>query len=309
MALSLEPVLVSEVLQQALGLIRPLAEQRSISISEGRDHRLNVHADRQRLRQVLLNLLSNAIKYNSEGGHIEVLCHTQESGLVRISVSDTGLGVSPEDRARLFRPFERLVGDSTAVEGTGLGLALSKGLVEAMGGAIGVESNPGGGSIFWIELRPAERTEDPWGDLDVVYERTPMSESSQPRVVLYIEDNPANLALMHRIAALRPDVDLMSAEQGDLGLDVARAHLPDLILLDLHLPDMPGLEVLRRLRQNPETEQIPVVVVSADATPEHIEELLAAGAQSYVTKPFDISSVLRLFDETKPRARAEPTAR
>ena len=174
-----------------------------------------------------------------------------------------------------------------------------------MEGAIGVESNPGGGSIFWIELRPADRPEDPWHDLDVAYERGIPAEPSQQRVVLYIEDNPANLALMHRVVALRPEVELMAAEQGDLGLDVARAQLPDLILLDLHLPDMPGLEVLHRLRRSPETADIPVVVVSADATPEHIEELLASGAQSYITKPFDIAAILRLFDETKPRPRRD----
>jgi PAS domain S-box-containing protein len=300
MALSLEPVLVAEVMQQALGLIRPLAEQREVTIGEAWDGCHYVRADRQRLRQVLLNLLSNAIKYNLEGGHIEVACQTRDNGFVRIAISDTGLGVSPENRAKLFRPFERLVGDSTAVEGTGLGLALSKGLVEAMEGVIGVDGNPGGGSIFWIDLRPADRPQDPWLDLDVAYQRDTIPEPAQRRVVLYIEDNPSNLALMQRIAGLRPDVELMAAEQGDLGLDLARAHCPDLILLDLHLPDMPGLEVLQRLRRNPETRSIPVVVVSADATPEHIQQLLAAGARSYVTKPFDISSILRLFDETAP---------
>ncbi len=304
MALSLEPVLVAEVLQQALGLIRPLAEQREVTIGEAQDARYYVQADRQRLRQVLLNLLSNAIKYNLEGGHIEVTCQVRGNGFVRIAVADTGMGVSPTDRAKLFRPFERLVGDSTAIEGTGLGLALSKGLVEAMDGAIGVDSNPGGGSIFWIDLRPAERPDDPWLDLDVAYPRETTPEPAHRCVVLYIEDNPSNLALMQRIASLRPDVQLLNAEQGDLGLDLARAQLPDLILLDLHLPDMPGLEVLQRLRRNPETQTIPVVVVSADATPEHIAQLLAAGAQSYVTKPFDISSILRLLDEAVPGVRA-----
>jgi PAS domain S-box-containing protein len=298
MALSLEPVLVAETMHEALDLIRPLAQQRAIAIVEGLDGCFYVKADRQRLRQVLLNLLSNAIKYNVEGGRIEVACEARDNGFVRIAISDTGPGVPPEQRERLFRPFERLVGDSTAVEGTGLGLALSKGLVEAMEGAIGVESRLGEGSTFWIDLLSADRPEDAWLDFNAPSEHEIVPQCARRCVVLYIEDNPSNLALMQRVAGLRRDVQVLAAEQGGLGLDLARAHRPDLILLDLHLPDMPGLEVLQHLRRNAETRTIPVVVVSADATSDHIPQFLAAGAQSYMTKPFNISSVLRLFDET-----------
>jgi len=183
------------------------------------------------------------------------------------------------------------------VVGTGVGLALSKGLVEAMEGAIGVESRLGEGSTFWIDLLSADRPEGAWLDFNAASEHEIVPECARRCVVLYIEDNPSNLALMQRVAGLRPDVQVLAAEQGGLGLDLARAHRPDLILLDLHLPDMPGLEVLQYLRRNAETRTIPVVVVSADATSDHIPQFMAAGAQSYMTKPFNISSVLRLFDE------------
>lgn len=297
MALSLEPVLVAEVMQEALDLVRPLGAQRDIAIEETASGAAYVMADRQRLRQVLLNLLSNAIKYNVEGGKVSVACGTNQENAVRITVSDTGPGMTAEQCEKLFRPFERLVGDSSAVEGTGLGLALSKGLVEAMKGAIGVDSAPGNGSTFWIDLIAAERPEHGWQDLDGNPLTEPAAVESR-RLVLYIEDNPANLELMKRIVSLREGVAMLSAAQGRWGVELARVHRPDLVLLDLHLPDMPGLEVLRELRAGEDTRGIPVVVVSADATSRHTQELLDAGAQSYLTKPLDIPSMLRLLDET-----------
>ena len=298
MSLSLEPVLLSEVMQDALDLIRPLAQKRSITVGEFLDESCYVQADRQRLRQVLLNLLGNGIKYNVEGGRLDVACAGRETGMVRITVADTGLGVSAADREKLFRPFERLAGESLAVEGTGLGLALSKGLVEAMQGAIGVAPNPGGGSIFWIDLLSAERPEGAWEDLESAAMPEIVPAPDQKCVVLYIEDNPSNLALMERIVGLRKDVKLLAAGQGQIGLDLAKAHRPDLILLDLHLPDIAGFDVLQHLRGDSETKAIPVVVVSADATPGHIEQLLAAGAQSYMTKPLEVPSMLNLLDQT-----------
>lgn len=298
MSLSLEPVLLSEVMQDALDLIRPLAQKRSITVGEFLDESCYVQADRQRLRQVLLNLLGNGIKYNVEGGRLDVACAGRENGMVRITVADTGLGVSAADREKLFRPFERLAGESLAVEGTGLGLALSKGLVEAMQGAIGVAPNPGGGSIFWIDLLSAERPEGAWEDLESAAMPEIVPAPDQKCVVLYIEDNPSNLALMERIVGLRKDVKLLAAGQGQIGLDLAKAHRPDLILLDLHLPDIAGFDVLQHLRGDSETKAIPVVVVSADATPGHIEQLLAAGAQSYMTKPLEVPSMLNLLDQT-----------
>ncbi len=298
MSLSLEPVLLSEVMQDALDLIRPLARKRSITVGEFLSDGFYVQADRQRLRQVLLNLLGNGVKYNVEGGRLNVASAARENGTVRITVADTGLGVSAADREKLFRPFERLAGESLAVEGTGLGLALSKGLVEAMHGAIGVAPNPGGGSIFWIDLLSAERPEGAWEDLELTAMPEIVPAPDRKCVVLYIEDNPSNLALMERIVGLRKDVKLLAAGHGQMGLDLAKAHRPDLILLDLHLPDIAGFDVLQHLRRNSETKAIPVVVVSADATPGHIEQLLAAGAQSYMTKPLEVPSMLNLLDQT-----------
>lgn len=303
LSLSLEPVHLPEVIQEALDFVRPLAQRRNITIglvSEPCDS--HVKADRQRLRQVLLNLLANGVKYNVDGGRIEVSIEPRENGEIRTAVSDTGPGISVHQKAKLFRPFERLEGESLAVEGTGLGLALSKGLVEAMGGVIGVDSEAGGGSTFWFELAPAEAPASLLPEFSSVLASGPGGGSSERRIILYIEDNPSNMALMKRILETRSEVLLIGAPQGRLGLELAHAHRPDLILLDLHLPDMPGQQVLEHLREDPETKTIPVVIVSADATPEHMEQLLASGAQSYVTKPLDIGSMLRLLD----RALAAP---
>ncbi len=278
LSLSLEPVDLSELIRETLDLMRPLAQQRNITVSNGSGASGHwVKADLQRLRQVLVNLIANGIKYNVDRGRIEVSIEPQENRMVRVEISDTGPGISLQERERLFRPFERLAGESREVEGTGLGLALSKGLVEAMGGAIGVEGAASGGSTFWFELAESE----PTADLPLELDSPLLSESetitAQRRIVLYLEDNPSNLALMKRIAETRSEVQLIGAAQGRLGLDLARAHRPDLILLDLHLPDMSGQEVLQHLRQDPETKTIPVVMVSADATPEQIRRLLASG--------------------------------
>jgi PAS domain S-box-containing protein len=296
LSLSLEPVQLAEVIQEALDLVRPLAQQRNIAIGSGfHAENLYVKADRQRLRQVLLNLLANGVKYNVDGGRLEVSIQCQEGGAVRTCVADTGHGIAPQERERLFRPFERLAGESRAVEGTGLGLALSKGLVEAMGGAIGVES-AAGGSTFWFDLEPAEPPADLLPELDDLAGYELGLGAPQDKIVLYIEDNPSNMALMKRIVESRSAVQLIGAPHGQMGLNLARTHRPDLILLDLHLPDMPGQEVLQHLRQDPDTKTIPVVIVSADATPEQMQRSLASGALSYVTKPVDIPSMLRLLD-------------
>jgi signal transduction histidine kinase/response regulator RpfG family c-di-GMP phosphodiesterase len=297
LSLSPEPVCLAEMIREAVKMVHPLAQQRNIVIG-GLAERCEayVKADRQRLRQVLLNLLANAVKYNVEGGRIEVAIEARENGMIRAAVSDTGPGISPEDQQRLFRPFERLEGESLAVEGTGLGLALSKGLVEAMGGTIGVESPACGGSRFWFELAPSKPPADFLPELDNPAFSEPAAAATASRAVLYIEDNPFNMTLMKRITDKRSAVRLIEASQGRLGLDLARAQRPDLILLDLHLPDISGLEVLEHLREDPNTSLIPVVIVTSDATPEQARRLLASGAHSYMTKPVDIASMLRLLD-------------
>lgn len=295
-ALSLEPINVNEVLQEALDLLGPFAAERSVGLeaqaSEVADH--HVLADRQRLKQVLLNLLSNAVKYNRDRGRVTVVCSEVPQDRLRIAVSDEGAGIAPENIRRLFTPFDRLGAEQGEVEGTGLGLALSKRLVEAMGGTIGVESEPGPGSTFFVEL---PLVEDPQWRHEEAGAAEPLPvPATGARTLLHIEDNPANLKLLERVMARRPQFRLLSAMQGSLGLDLARQHRPDAILLDLTLPDMTGEEVLRRLLEDRRTADTPVVVVSADATLGQIERLLTAGAREYVTKPFDVKRLLDVLD-------------
>jgi CheY-like chemotaxis protein/anti-sigma regulatory factor (Ser/Thr protein kinase) len=252
-------------------------------------------ADRQRLQQVLLNLLSNAVKYNREGGSVAVSSTETTAARVRIAVSDTGRGIPPAMLERLFTPFDRLGAEEAGIEGTGLGLALSKRLVEAMSGALVVESRTGKGTTFIVELARAETPTVLAAD---AVERRAETEPPKTRgTVLYIEDNLANLRLFERIVARRPGLALLSAMQGSRGLELARDHRPGAIFLDLHLPDLPGGEVLARLRGDRRTREIPVVILSADATPGQTTRLLAQGARAYLAKPIDVSELLALLDE------------
>ena len=299
--LSPEPVRVGDAVQCVLDLARPLATGRGIELltAGAALHAQHVWADAQRLQQVLLNLVSNGIKYNREGGKLTVACDAAHEGRLRISVTDTGAGFPPAFRERLFQPFDRLDAEQRGVEGTGLGLVLSKRLVEAMGGTIGVESVLGEGSTFWVEFpqveSPVERLER------VASEAVSLPVSTeQTGTLLYVEDNLSNLRLVERTIALRPGLKLIPAMQGRLGLDLARQHRPDLILLDVHLPDISGEQVLRELRADPELGRTPVVVLSADATPGQVQRLLAAGARAYLTKPLDVRRLLTLLDETLP---------
>jgi len=300
LSLSTEPIECGETVRSAIELVGPLALQSAVIIrlEDSPDWRRHVLGDRQRYQQVILNLLSNAIKYNQRGGRVTVSCLVVDDSCFRLSVKDTGEGLSPEKVSRLFRPFERLGNDRYGVEGTGIGLALSKRLVDAMGGAIGVESQPGLGSIFWVDLPLCA---DPLENLAEV-----LGESTQEALaptggkatkLLYIEDNLSNNLLMERILENRPDVQLISAMQGRLGIELARQHCPHLICLDLHLPDINGDEVLRLLRSEPATARIPVAMISADATPGQIDRLMAAGANAYFTKPLDVKAILQYVDE------------
>lgn len=300
LSLSPEPVRMREALKDAIELVRPLAAERNINLSPEIAIRCDHHvrADRQRLKQVLLNLLSNAIKYNRTGGSVMISCEIVPENRMRIEVADSGAGISADGLTRIFAPFERLTADQTEVGGTGLGLALSKRLIEAMNGTIGVESTVGVGSKFFIEL---DLLDDPAGRLDndpAVLELAKQASDSRRGRVLYIEDNLSNLRLIERILEHCPGVCLITAMQGQLGLDLAEIHAPDWVLLDLHLPDIPGEEVLKRLRANPRTQAIPVTVLSADATAPQIRRLLSAGARDYLTKPVDVRQLLRLLEQT-----------
>jgi PAS domain S-box-containing protein len=298
MSLSVEPVFVAATVQEALDLVRLLAAEQGITVRAqaalGCQH--YVRADQQRLKQVLLNLLSNAIKYNRREGTVTVSCEESAGERLRIVVADTGFGIAPAKMERLFTPFERLDAEQAGVEGTGLGLALSLGLMEAMGGTLGVESEPGRGSRFWVELA---RTERP-AIVEIPADQVPPLEVSAPpeqtHTVLFIEDNLANVRLLERLFQRRPQVRLLTAMQGSLGLQLAREQRPDLILLDLNLPDLPGDVVLRHLRHDPDLRDIPIVMISGDAIPSQVQRVLDLGAAAYITKPFDIQELLRLVD-------------
>jgi PAS domain S-box-containing protein len=304
--LSVEPVCLEEAIGEALDLMRPLAAERTIVLASNcsLDSATYVLADRQRLKQVLLNLLSNAVKYTAVKGCVTVSFADSGKDLTRISVRDTGAGISVDKLARLFTPFDRLGAEQSAVEGTGLGLALCQRLVHAMNGSIGVNSTLGHGSTFWLDLPHAI---SPLQTLSVT--RSPSASEQPPaeesRRILYIEDNFSNVTLVDQMLAERPALELMTAMQGRVGLELARQHAPDLILLDLHLPDMPGWQVLAQLKADQLTRNIPVVVISADATSPQIKRLLSAGARAYLTKPIDIAEFFRVIEDALTPATAK----
>ncbi|MFL6519446.1 MAG: PAS domain S-box protein [Chthoniobacterales bacterium] len=296
--LSVEPVCLEEAIGEALDLMRPLAGERSISLSTDAslENTTYVLADRQRLKQVLLNLLSNAVKYSGMEGSVTVSFAESGSRFTRLSVQDTGAGIAVDKLARLFTPFDRLGAEQSTVEGTGLGLALCQRLVQAMHGTIGVSSTLGNGSTFWLDL---PRAQSPLKTLSAARTGSVPVEpaTDDVRRILYIEDNFSNVTLVDQMLAERPTLELMTAMQGRVGLELARQHSPDLILLDLHLPDVPGWQVLAQLKADHLTREIPVVVISADATPPQIKRLLSAGARAYLTKPLDIPEFFRVIDE------------
>ena len=299
MSLSIEPVCVREVAQEVLGLLQPLANQRHIRLDNiiGTED-CHVLADRQRLKQVLLNFVSNAIKYNRDSGRVTISCEPVMEDRRRLMVIDTGPGIATSNLHKLFEPFERLGAEQSGTEGTGIGLALSKRLIEIMGGRIGVDSVSGQGSTFWAEMplanSPIGAREDS-GDTGIGVQ--PGEDSGRARTVLYVEDNLSNLKLIEHLLTHRPWVRLVAAMQGSLGIDLARENQPDLILLDLHLPDMRGDEVLLRLQADPATREIPVVMLSADAAPKQVQRLLSLGAREYFTKPLDVRKFLVKMDE------------
>jgi PAS domain S-box-containing protein len=297
-SISLEPIDADGAVAEALELISPMAAQRGLRVAapERPPAPRYVVADHQRLKQILLNLLSNAVKYNRDGGSITVSIEERDERLT-ILVSDTGGGLTREQQDRLFVPFERLGAEAGPTEGTGLGLALSKALAEVMQGSLElIASEPSVGTTFAVDLPRGEPV-----SAGVAGPAPGARDFAEPAEnvrleILYIEDNRSNLRLVEEILAYRPQVKLLAAMQGCLGLELAGQHVPDLVILDLHLPDIPGSEVLARLRSDPATAAIPVIVLSADATEGQIRRLLEAGAQAYLTKPLDVRNFLELVD-------------
>ena len=296
LSLSLEPVNLSALIEESVAMMKPLAAESDIQLRSAFPPELadvHVKADHQRLKQIALNLLSNGIKYNQPGGSVTLTGHDL-GHMMAFEVADTGLGLSDRDIESLFIPFDRLGAEMSRVEGTGLGLALSKRLAEAMGGHIAVSSELGRGSSFIVELPKAD---DPL----VVRTVLPAPEVFEVRTLrdatlLYIEDNLSNLKLVESILMHRPGITLLSAMKGSLGIEIAREHSPDLILLDVNLPDISGDEVFRRLRGEPSLAAIPVVMLSADATPGQVGRFRSAGVADYLTKPIDVAKFLGVID-------------
>jgi CheY-like chemotaxis protein/anti-sigma regulatory factor (Ser/Thr protein kinase) len=278
-------------------MIEPQAQKAGLSMTFPRFDMLTfVNADRTRVKQVLINLLSNAIKYNRREGRVDVEC-AQSAGHVRISVKDTGDGLPPEKLAQLFQSFNRLGQGGGAEEGTGIGLVVTKRLVEVMGGTIGVESSVGVGSTFWVDLIADSAPSFALDGTEPNTAQAPQARDGAPlRTLLYVEDNPANLQLVVQIIARRPGMRLLSAKNGSLGIELARSSRPDVILMDINLPGMSGIKAMQKLRADVLTAHIPVVALSANAMPRDIERGLQAGFFRYLTKPLKVEEFLKTLD-------------
>jgi PAS domain S-box-containing protein len=297
--LSQEPVSLAEVMLECQGMIEPQEQQRGICITFPQfDIPYFVKADRTRVKQVIINLLSNAIKYNREQGTVEVNCIVSTPGRIRVSIKDTGAGLSPEQLAQLFQPFNRLGQEAGSEEGTGIGLVVAKRLVELMGGVIGVESSVGVGSVFWFELGSADAPElSVEGAEPIAPAKSQVQSGTRLRTLLYVEDNPANMKLVEQLVARRPDMSLLTAVNGNSGIELARASQPEVILMDINLPDISGFEALKILREDPATAHIPVVAISANAMPRDIEKGLKAGFFRYLTKPIKVNEFMGTLNE------------
>jgi signal transduction histidine kinase/CheY-like chemotaxis protein len=297
LSLSQEPVSLIEVVRECQAMTESQAKEHGVHVNFlPVENTCIANADRTRVKQVMINLLSNAIKYNREHGTVEVACTASTPDRIRISIKDSGAGLPPEMLAQLFQPFNRLGQETGNEVGTGIGLIVTKQLVELMGGTIGVQSTVGVGSEFWFELirgdMPQLATENA-----MLAELVPqVHENGALRTLLYVEDNPANLMLVEQIIEGHPHIRMLSAGDGNLGIALARAHLPDVILMDINLPVISGIQVLKTLREDPLTAHIPVIAISANAMPHDIEKGLEVGFFRYLTKPIKINELMETLD-------------
>jgi len=298
LSMSLEPMSLAEVLSDCQAMIEPQARKSGIRVTFFEPGSpLFVNADRTRVKQIIVNLLSNAIKYNRVSGTVEVTCSPRQDNRVRVSFQDTGEGLSADKLVHLFQPFNRLGQEAGVEEGTGIGLVVSKQLVELMGGAIGVESIVGVGSVFWIELAAGRVANASAGVAPpAVAVPASVAPGTPSRTVLCVEDNPANLTLVARLLARRPDIHLLSAKDGRRGIEMAHAAMPDVILMDINLPGISGVTALGILSRDPATSHIPVIALSANAMPRDIEKGLEAGFFRYLTKPIKVSEFMATLD-------------
>ncbi len=306
--LSREPVSLAEVLLECRAMIEPQAHKRGIAMTFPRfDVPCFLDADRTRVKQILINLLFNAVKYNRPDGSIVVEYALCSPDRVRISVRDTGSGLDPDRLAQLFQPFNRLGREAGVEEGTGIGLVVTKRLVELMGGTIGVESAVGVGSVFWIDLSVTRAPQLGARDGERATHARPDAVDGAPlHTVLYVEDNPANLELVEQLIARRPELRMLSAADGDLGIEFARAYRPEVILMDVNLPGISGIEAMKILRADPSTANIPIIALSANAVPRDVEKALAAGFFGYLTKPIKVDEFMSTLNIALERSNRVP---
>jgi len=303
-SISVDHTPVRDVIDHSLNLIREWANKDGIEIIDqiGRDDLPLLWTDDTRLTQVLLNLLSNAVKYNRKGGTVTLTCQELPDRVLRISVADTGIGISTEKQDDLFKPFERLGLEAGMIEGTGIGLTITKQIIELLGGHIGFESEVGKGSTFWIDVPMSEKRET---DIAIVNMATSpgkmieeLDKTGSQYTVLYVEDNPANMQLMEMIIGRIGNTKLLTAYNAELGLDLAKSEHPNLILMDINLPGMNGIEALKQLQDTTETTDIPVIAITAAAMPKEVEAGLKAGFRDYITKPINVSKLIQTIEET-----------
>lgn len=312
--LSLKPIRLDYVIAECLAIISPLAEQRHIKIVENiitEAGNIIVYSDATRLKQVILNLLSNAVKYNHDSGVIKLEINHMPNSTVRLAIEDTGPGLTAEQQTHLFQPFDRLGAENSSIEGTGIGLIISRRLIEIMGGNIGVESTPGKGSIFWIDiaLNTVAQVADVSGTENIEDNSRPAhAHTESQQSLLYIEDNPANLRLVEQIISIHSNYKLLCASRPQLGIELAAVHQPKLILLDINLPDMDGYEVLKRLHVNPLTCDIPVIAVTAHAMPGDTMKIQRAGFNDYLPKPINVSDLMETITRHLTAASEKPAS-
>jgi CheY-like chemotaxis protein len=293
--LSMEEIELAALGEDCRQLIQPIADKTGISLMIDLPAESIVFADRVRLKQVFLNLLSNAIKYNRAAGSVQMTAAVDKPGRWRIAIADTGRGIAPERIGDLFQPFNRLGAEAGEIEGTGIGLTITHRLVDMMGGEMGVDSTLGVGSTFWLELAMGHVAKVGAGGM-APDATTSIAENQTPATVLAIDDNPINLKLIAQVMAMREHIHLLTAHAPELGIELARAHRPDLILLDINLPGMDGFQVLEEFKANAVLRAIPVIAITANAMAHDIERGRKAGFVDYLTKPIDIESFLQRID-------------